>query len=300
MVNDIASIEKSGGAEPQPQYITMIREDAPLPITNTAQELPPLENEGGRKKLMWLAALIIIVGFGLLIYTYSLPYFIRQSTTTTPALTQTPPPAAPEPVPQPPPPLPPAPAMSLFNTPLNTLPSISLTDNTLAFTLAALQAAAAKKPENGNMQEFKILDAKGAPLPFSTYLQIILPEAQSIGLAETLTAAFEDSFGAYFFYDDKGAWPGYVAKLKPSSNMDIVTLTDRLQKLEASSYGNFFLAQPGIPQEFKTGQALGKYPDRYIAFSAPGALFSYGLFENYLILNTSNEGLKQILAKLAL
>lgn len=306
MASDIASVEKSGGAVPKPQYITM----SPISVTqpsaaNALQELPPLEGgHGGRKTLIWLVVLIVIVGFGLLMSTYGLPYFMAQQTKTAPAQPQKQ--FAVPPQPQPQPPSPPAPLLepttSLFGTPLDALPAVSITDTTSTGARAALQVEAQKKPASGNFKEIKIIDAQGKPLSFSAYLSILLPEAVSLGLTDTFKTAFEDSFGAYFFYDDRGVWPGYAVTFKPASGIDIVTLTDRLQKLEVSPYGNFFVAQPGVPEEgeFQTGQALGKYTDRYISLPQPGALFNYGLFGQYLILNTSNEGLKQALQKLAL
>lgn len=305
MASDIASVEKSGGATPKPQYITMNPVGAmPPPVANIPHELPPLEGSGGgRKTLMWLVTLIVIVGFGSLMYTYGLPYFMTQKIATAPIETQTPPPTPQPPLPPPPPIPPPAPPItSLFGAPPDTLPAISIIDTTITGTRAALQAETQKKPTSGNFKEISIVDAQGKPLSFSAYLSILLPEAVSLGLTDTFKTAFEDSFGAYFFYDDNGVWPGYAIKLKPGSGIDIVTLTDRLQKFESSSYAHFFLAQPGAPEEeeFQTGQALQKYTDRYISLSQPGALFSYGLFGQYFIINTSNEGLKQTLAKLGL
>lgn len=304
MASDIASVEKSGGAVPKPQYITMNpRGAAPPSAANIPQELPPLEgNERGRKTLIWLVALIVVIGFGLLIYTYGWQYFTAQQTRTAPAQTQKQLAAPPKPEPPLPPAPPPQPTTSFFSTPLDTLPAVSIIDTTITGTRAALQAEAQKKPASGNFKEIKIIDAQGKPLAFSAYLSTILPEAVNLGLADTFKTVFEDSFSAYFFYDDNGVWPGLAIKLKPANGIDIVTLTDRLQKLEVSPYGNFFLAQPGAPEEeeFQTGQALGKYTDRYISLAQPGALFSYGLFGQYFILNTSNEGLKQVLQKLAL
>lgn len=304
MASDIASIEKSGGAAPKPQYITMNPVGAMPPhAANAPQELPPLEESGGGRKIfILLVAFIVIVGFGLVIYTYAWPYFMTQQTAPAPTQTKTQstPPSQP-PLPPPPAP-PPQPTTSLFGAPLDTLPAVSLTDTTITGARAALQVEAQKKSASGNFKEIKIIDAQGKPFTFSAFLSLLLPEAVGLGLTDTFTTVFEDSFGAYFFYDDHGVWPGYAIKLKPASSMDIVTLTDRLQKFEVSSYGNFFLAPPGAQQEeeFQTGQALQKYTDRYISLSQPGALFSYGLFGPYFILNTSNEGLKQILAKLAL
>ena len=88
--------------------------------------------------------------------------------------------------------------------------------------------------------------------------------------------------------------------MKPNTNVDIVTLTDRLQKLESGSYSNFFITPPGNSQGFRTGQVQGKYVDRFASLSQTGASFNYGLFDKYLIINTSYDGLVKALELLKL
>ena len=278
----------------------------PPPATPSApQELPPLSESGSmfKKMLTWIAVLFILVGGGYALYVYGWPYINSLLEQTAPPetdtvaaapLTETPPTTE---VISPPPAS--APTTSVFGTPLSAVTPVSLTELILPSIRAELEKASTAQSAQGGVQEITLATPTG-PLTFSAYVSALIPEAQGAGLTELFNAAFEPSFSSYIFHDSRGAWPGYVVQLKPTSGIDIVTLTDRLQKLETVSYANFFITPPGAPQEFKTGQALQKYTDRYVSFETPGALFSYGLFGNYLIINTSNEGLKQALQKLAL
>ena len=166
----------------------------------------------------------------------------------------------------------------------------------------ALQNEAAKKPADGNtVKEIAITDAanNNAPITPAQLFSAFLPKAQEDGLMEAFTAAFEPSLGAYFFYDDKGAWPGYILTMK-QSGIDTITLTERLQKIEGESYANFFLSPPGTASAFKTGQVAEKYINRFASFPQAGASFSYGLYGNYLIISTSQGGLMKALELLKL
>ena len=137
-------------------------------------------------------------------------------------------------------------------------------------------------------------------MSFDTVMNALLPEAKTNGLDGIFTVAFNPIFSAYLFYDDRGAWPGYIAKITPASQIDAATLASRLQAMETSTYKNFFLADAGAPATFRTGQARGQYIDRFISFTQDGALFNYGIFGDYVIINTSNNGLVKALDMLKL
>ncbi len=308
MESDARSVAMNGGAEPVPQFVTPVppMASAPMPAQSAPVQTAPApapmpdvrESKSGRL-LLWLVMLVVIVGVGWLSYKYGLPAY-RAMMPNEPLQEAEAQPAAPEPsaaglaaVPVPPP------AVTPFGATRDALPKIE-TDGTTASIAGALAAEAKKaKMASGTVQEVAVMNA-GAPMSFDTYMGALLPEAATNGLAGVLTAGFDPVFSAYLFYDDRGAWPGYVAKINPAAQIDAATLASRMQAIETSSYKNFFLADPGTAAAFRTGQARDKYIDRFAAFGADGALFSYGIFGDYLIINTSNNGLVKALDLLKL
>lgn len=249
--------------------------------------------------ILSLGVFVIIVGIAWISYAYLLPLYRAMI----PAAEPMPEVAAPQPATEglgtTPPPAPQAPAGT---TPLggiqSALPKVD-TDGSFASIIDALSTEAEKNPVTGTMREISITNA-GVPMTFDAFMGALLPEAKTNGLAGIFTAAFDQNFSAYIYYDEHGAWPGYIAKENPASQIDAVTLANRIQALETSSYENLFLIDPGIGDAWKTGQARGKYVDRFIPLTTQGALFNYGIFGNYLIINTSNNGLVKALDALKL
>ncbi len=302
MESDAQSIAANGGSEPVPQFVTMAppMASAPMPA-QTAPAPAPLpdvrETKSGRL-LLWLFMLILIVGIGWGTYKYGLPIY-RAMTPSVPA----PEAAASQPGAEQLPAAAAAPAPAPTMTPLgmarDTLPKIE-TDGTAASIAAAFAAEAAKtKSASGTVEQVTVMNA-GAPMSFDAYMMALLPETKTNGLGDMLTAAFDPVFSSYLYYDDRGAWPGYIAKINPAAQIDPATLATRMQALEASSYKNFFLTDAGTAEAFRTGQARDKYIDRFVPLSKDGALFSYGIFGDYLIINTSNNGLVKALDLLKL
>lgn len=293
MGSDIQSMRASGGTEPVP--VSFSNNPAPAPM-------PEAQEVKSGKTIFWLIILIIIVGIGWITYQYGLPAY-RAITETQPAPEAIPQPTAPQPetadLGATPPPPAPAPATTPLGGALATLVKIE-TDGTAASITAGLAAETKKGGiTSDTMQEVSIMN-NGARMSFDTVMNALLPEATTNGLAGIFTAGFDPNFSAYIFYDDRGAWPGYVAKINPASQIDTVTLMSRLQAFETSSYQNLFLTNPGESYGFKTGQARGKYIDRFVPLATPGALFNYGIFGDYLIINTSNNGLVKALDLLKL
>jgi hypothetical protein len=264
--------------------------------------MPDVHEMKSSKVLFWLGTLVVLVAIGWATYKYGLPAY-RAMTLNEPApeVAQE---IAPEPSPagleaSPPPTPPVAPAITPLGAMQSALPTIE-TDGTALSITAALAAEAQKtKSASGTVQEVSLLNA-GAPMSFATVMNALVPEAKTNGLDGIFTAAFDPVFSAYLFYDDRGVWPGYIAKINPASQIDAATLTSRLQAIETSSYKNFFLTDAGAPATFRTGQARGKYMDRFVSLAQDGALFSYGVFGDYVIINTSNNGLVNALDLLKL
>lgn len=278
---------------PTPIVAQAVPAPAPLPVVR--------ESRPGRL-FLWLIMFILVIGMGWGTYEYVLPIYRAMTPNAPEAPTQ---PAAPTPSPAglatPPTPVPPPPPPAI--TPLgaarDTLPKIE-TDGTAPSIAAALAAEATKtKSASGTVEQVAIMNG-GAPMSFDAYINALLPEAKTNGLESILTSGFDPVFSAYIYYDDRGAWPGYIAKINPAAQIDPATLASRVQAIETSSYKNFFLADPGTPEAFRTGQARDKYIDRFIPLSADGALFNYGIFGDYLIINTSNNGLVKALDLLKL
>ena len=309
MESDIRSVQVTGEAVAQPvtppppvapAAVQVAPVQFPTQVAPAPAPMPDVRETKSGRLLLWLFMLILIVGIGWGAYKYGLPAYRammptesapEEQTVTEPESAGLSDPAALVP--------PAPPAITPLGTAQGTLPKIE-TDGTATSITAALAAEAAKtKSASGTLTEVAILNA-GAPMSFATVMGALLPEAKTNGLDGILTAAFDPVFSAYLFYDDRGAWPGYIAKINPASQIDVATLASRLQALEASSYKNLFLADPGTPATFRTGQARDKYIDRFVSLATEGALFSYGIFGDYVIVNTSNNGLVKALDMLKL
>ena len=104
----------------------------------------------------------------------------------------------------------------------------------------------------------------------------------------------------FIYKDGSGPWPGFVLGLKPGDNWLFVK--NDVGKLETSpKLVNFFLVSPGNADTggFKDVTYDGQ-PARILKFTSPSASasFVYGWFHDKLILSTSEEGLKQAIARL--
>ncbi len=150
----------------------------------------------------------------------------------------------------------------------------------------------------GNVQELSLKTATGL-LTVSQLLSALLPETQqSKGAVAAIANQLMPDLTTYVFHDDKGTWPGYVMKISPASGANIVILTDSLQEIESMQYTNFFISPPGTAGTFRTGQVQKKYMNRFVPFSQAGASFNYGVFGDYVIINTSYGGLLKALSLL--
>ncbi len=281
MATDMASIEKSGGDKPEPQFVT-------FPVA-TPIELPPPPPTGNSKAFLWLIALILIIGTAWATYAYFWPLFFAQSQPQ-PELAVMP---APIPAVTTPAPLIAQPETNFFGTDGMNMTRVTV-DATPASIITALANEAKIKPVAGDIKQFSLQTATG-PVTFGQFIGILLPEIQNQETTATFTNSLNPDFTAYLFYDTQGVWPGYIAKINPAMNADSIELSDRLQKIESMSYINFFLSPPGAIQSFRTGAIAEKYIYRFAPFSQPGASFNYGVFEDYVIINTSYDGLLKAL-----
>jgi len=161
-------------------------------------------------------------------------------------------------------------------------------------------------------------DLSGDGSPVNTFKEVVFLTAQksadfSVFIKEILPDFslktddfFEEDFTAFLYYDEKGAWPGYAAKLKPS--VIIINAQTQVKQIEQSAYlKNFFIQTvgPANVQGFENGEANGK-PIRYLTFPRSGDVFSYGWFTdfvdskavNYLVISASERGLEEAVKRL--
>lgn len=145
--------------------------------------------------------------------------------------------------------------------------------------------------------EILFKDDSGADLSLSEVLSLsgslVLP-------GDFLLAKFNPDPTVFVYRDAKGSWPGYVFELKPNENW--LFLKDDIIKLEKSAkIENFFLVSPGPPVGGAAGGfediVISSQPARKLTFSF-GAAFVYGWFRGHLILSSSEDGLKEALARL--
>ncbi len=294
MESDVKSVEESGGGEPKPEYIDLPSGGltqppaGQLPTEAGTTAITP-ETPRSRGWLTWLIVIIVIVILGWLAYAYVWP-IIFGPTEEIPEELQAQPgePEAPVETPS-------APAaasgrhQSLFGSSPEALTLVNLPDYTLVNILTAIQNEAAVIPSGGNIKEVTITDAQG-PAAFSRLITALMPELAG-GLENTLKNTFEDDFTAYIYYDDNGFWPGYVVRIKPNTNVDVVSLASQLQQLENAAFTNLFLTPPGESQDFRGGTIKGKYNNRYAPMGQAGASFNYGLYDQYLVITTSYNAL---------
>ncbi len=329
MKSDLESLKQTGGAMPLPKTFTppeLKREVSPagappppLPPPAPSRITPSefgepkkmespakpassvIEEEGRpagilKKILVWSLGAVLAIGVGLAGYYFIYPaLFPAQVPPPPPAITnQTPPAQNPVPaVPQAQ--LPPAfaPHQSLLKSAdQNSAAKLSATD--LNSLKTALQEEAKKLNPPGTLAELAMSNANGQ-IPASTALSALIPEIS----ADTMKKLFQEDFTAALFYDANGVWPAYVLKL--SSEASQVEAQTAVSGLESSkNLKNLFLADPGTSSAsgFKTGQTSG-VATRYLTYSKKGAGLNIAWSGDKLVVSTSFEGLKKILANLA-
>jgi len=276
--SDIKSIER-GESMPVPESVLppeTEKEPSFRPETQVPGDITGMEEEPpkGKKPWLWIILGIVIIGLGLLAYFVVFP------------LISSPPTSSPTPSPSPTTGIiTPTPHNSLFLMPVPDEAEINLENFLFSTITNNLQLIAANRLPDNTIQEVAVLDAHESQVPWSSYLSTFLPTLTPTQL-ETW---FEDDFTAFIFYDAKGAWPGYVAKIKNSANIDTAKAT--LTILETSDLSKFYLSPPGVFGQFKNGQINGK-ATRYAVGGIPGAALNYGFVNSYFIVSTSYDGLR--------
>ena len=290
MESDVSSIEKTGGIAPTPEFV-------PSPVFKPEiKETPAGALTPTRRWLVWVIVLGVILAVLLIVYFVVWPLIFPKEVVV-PVVTPepTPAPTPPSPAPTPPSAPPSITHQSVFGFSNDIIPKLKISEYGIVPILSVLQNEANNPAQSGELREVLIIDANDQPVTFSKYMATLMPELITSDLETTLKSIFEEDFTTYIYFDDKGAWPGYVVNVKPGTEMDVVTIQEALQGLESASYNNLFLTVPGNAQEFRTGTIKNVYTNRFVPLSQPGASFNYGLFDKRLIINTSYGGLLKTL-----
>ncbi|MEK7520785.1 MAG: hypothetical protein AAB560_01780 [Patescibacteria group bacterium] len=149
----------------------------------------------------------------------------------------------------------------------------------------ALRQSAADKRAPGTFKEIVFTGPSGF-VASSDLFSVLVPELN-------LKNSFEDDYTAGVYYDETGAWPVYILKLKAGALTAEAQLA--VSRLESSlNLKNLFAGDPGVmgPEGFKNGK-IGDRQTRYAAFSAKGAAVNYGWFGDYVIIGSSYPAFKE-------
>lgn len=162
-----------------------------------------------------------------------------------------------------------------------TLPSVSASDIRTAVAGAKLADATA-----GTMQEV-VFSANGTNVDAQNALSVLLPESD----ISFISTGFDKDMTAFVYYDENGAWPGYIFKVVNAA--DPVVRGQIQQMIEGTeSTVNFFAEDPGAPKGgFKDGNVIEGA--RYRVYTQTGAGLNYGWKGDHLIVSTSYNGIKE-------
>jgi hypothetical protein len=278
--SDLASLKASGGVSPSPKTFSFTPETVSQLTGEGVVSEPKLGQ--GKKILKIVLSIAAVIGLGLVGYFIIYPLLFPAPSPEIPPAEQTPPPAEVVRVPH----------QSLFVTPPPLRAEIFLSSLSLGDIIVTLQSEAQLGAAPGTLKELAISNDRGQVL-FSQYITTLAPSLSASDVASVV----EEDFTSFLYYNDKGVWPGYVAKLKaavaPSYAEQVFVA------VEGSDIRSFYVADPGISQGFKTGPYKGA-PVRFAAFSQPGASFNYGVIGDYVIFSASFDGFKTAVEYLGL
>ncbi len=155
-------------------------------------------------------------------------------------------------------------------------------------TVAALNETLAPAAAPAGSAEALYTDASSTPLSFVKLIGVLAPS-----LKDQTAIIFNGQVSVYVYTDETGHWPGYVAKINPSSTPQ--QIKDWFTALEnTSAKKNFFIGNPGTLGAFKNGTVNNTYPDRYSTGTTKGASFGYLILpeEGIILISTSYAGMR--------
>ncbi|MBI5147907.1 MAG: hypothetical protein HZA37_02040 [Parcubacteria group bacterium] len=304
MESDLKSLQESGGAAITPKPIATAPpsvsaekpEEVKLtipgytgpeePLFSADLSVPAAQAAVSAKSnllkiaLVALGAIAVAGVVGVVSYLYIYPKLFPAAE---PAVVEQPPVEKPaEPV------IPPAPKVvhkSFLTIAADLTEEAKLSAVDLASLLGGLRQSAADKRAPGTFKEIVFTGSVGF-IASSDLFSVLVPELN-------LKNSFGDDYTAAVYYDESGAWPVYILKLKTGVLVAEAQLA--VSRLESSlNLKNLFVADPGaMSQEgFKNGK-IGDRQTRYAAFSAKGAAVNYGWFGDYVIVGSSYPAFKE-------
>ncbi len=288
--SDLQSLEASGGIAPKAAVVKLDDLELPMPaVPAPAMDASAAPTDGGGAGKMiasMLGGLVLIVGVGAAGYFWIYPALFGGETptlapgeigapTTGVGAVPAPKPVAPAPIVH----------RSLFAKLPTFASTVTVSNLTREGIMEALQQEASGKAPTKSMKELSFVDGSGAPLRFADVTAALLPGIDK-GEVQNMT---EEDFTGFLYYNEKGVWPGYVAKLK--STAVVADAQAVFAGLEGLDIAGLYLNDPGASQGFQTGPFKGS-PIRYSVFAAPGASLNYGAVGDYMVIATSFEAFK--------
>ncbi|MEK9173210.1 MAG: hypothetical protein AAB594_01375 [Patescibacteria group bacterium] len=115
--------------------------------------------------------------------------------------------------------------------------------------------------------------------------------------SEFMEQNFNQDFTFFTYKDKNGFWPGLVIQLKKGKNW--VVVKPEVSKMEKSeNLGDFFITLPGDRVGDFKDVLISSQSARILKYSKPSANLIYGWFHNYIVISTSDEGLRAAIERL--
>ncbi len=281
MASDAESLKSTGGLGTQSKTFSpadLAKEPIFTSEITSPAGTPHAREVSGKKMGLVAGAAAILVLAALIGYFFIWPLFSGKEA---PQVTEVTPPAPLLPVK----PTPPAPiSQSFFTKPAASTKEVNLSVLTLAELSSALRTKPGESVATGTVKEV-ILKVNGTPVTSSALLNVLVP-------GTGLESMFDPDVMSFIYYDAKGAWPGYVFKLKSGTNLAAAgTSTAKIE--QSTNLAALYLTSPGVASKngFRNGSAAA-VNTRYLSF-ASGASLNYGWVNNYLVISTSFDGFKR-------
>ncbi len=308
MASDIELLGETGGSSPTGTTETLAnipgRDAAEQDGASEGESSPPQTRSGMRMVFWSLGGIALVAGLFFAGY-YLIPFVVNQQSGDRPSVvnprsSSTPPGVLPDYgdvgfVHE-----------TFFTGPSDSIITVSLDDPAIPAETRpfAAQVASLLKSANSQAKFFEIENklVNGSAAPWSVF-------ASSTGLnllsADFVSARFEQDFTAFAVRDKDAFWPGYILKLKKGQT-PLTLRTQAAVMIEgvAPDFPGLFFAPISAPSVtstnvFKDGQ-VNNQSVRIFSFGRPNApVVIYGWFFNsYLVISTSEDGLRQAVARL--
>jgi hypothetical protein len=299
MQTDAESLKQTGGLEATPKTFSPadLGNEPVFKPEQAAMPKPAIETKASKRterRLVLGLVAVAVFGLAALIYFFILPRIMPK----TPAPAAQTPPVAPVPTePQPPAPAPvKIPHLSYFSLAADAIESPVLKEVNLANIQTVLNEVSVEKLETGKIKELAFFDSNNSVVPFETLLKALFTDLSS-GPEATI---FESDSTWFLYFDQKGIWPGFIAKAKKGVDKASIDLFN--SKLEASgSLSNIFLKPAGAIKKFDKG-SVRNTPVRFVRFANEGFVFEYVWLEKgedkYLAASASFPGMGEAMRRL--